>query len=78
MMLSSSTTGWVEMDVKCALNYWTQQQQHQQQHPHLPIVVGQLMIELHDDEDNQLLPGQYFMPPNCEQVTGKRVVCQAN
>lgn len=77
MMLSASMTGWVEIDVQYALNYWSQQQQHQQQQ-HMPILVGQLMIELHDDEDKQLLPGQYFMPPNCEQVTGKRVVCQAN
>lgn len=74
MMLSTSMTGWLEVDIKCALNNWTQQQQQHQQH----LVVGQLMIELHDDENNQLLPGQYFMPPNCEQVTGKRVVCQAN
>ncbi|XP_017867694.1 PREDICTED: protein anachronism isoform X1 [Drosophila arizonae] len=75
IMLSSTKTGWVDIDVKCALTYWAQQQQQQQQqqqhptqHSHLPIEVGLLMIEVHDDEDNQLLPGLYFQPPTCVQA----------
>ncbi|XP_023168351.2 protein anachronism isoform X2 [Drosophila hydei] len=76
IMLSSTKTGWVDIDVKCALTYWAQQQQQQQQpqssqqqlHSHLPIEVGLLMIEVHDDEENQLLPGLYFQPPTCVQA----------
>jgi len=79
-MLSSSSTGWVEIDVKCALAYWEQQhrQQLRQQQPLQPqltaSVVGILMIEVHDDEENLLRPGLYFAPPTCDQA-GKRVVC---
>lgn len=84
IMLSSTKTGWVDIDVKCALTYWAQQEQQQRQqqqplqqtHSHLPIEVGLLMIEVHDDEENQLLPGLYFQPPTCDQA-GKRVVSQA-
>ncbi|XP_017835791.1 protein anachronism isoform X2 [Drosophila busckii] len=77
MMVNSSTVGWVAIDVRCALNFWTQQQPQQQQQQqqqaaaagvHAPTVVGLLMVELHDDEDNQLLPGQHFMPPTCEEA----------
>jgi len=71
MMLSTTKTGWVDIDVRCALNYWAQPQRPQE-----PMVIGQLMIEVHDDEENQLLPGLYFQPPTCDQA-GKRVVCQA-
>ncbi|XP_070069575.1 protein anachronism isoform X2 [Drosophila takahashii] len=70
-MLSSSATGWVEIDVKCALAYWEQQhrQNPRQQQPHLTSsVVGILMIEVHDDEENPLKPGLYFEPPTCEQA----------
>ncbi|KAH8297133.1 hypothetical protein KR044_005328 [Drosophila immigrans] len=63
MMLSSTKTGWVDIDVKCALNYWSQQQQAQS-----PILVGVLLIEVHDDEENQLLPGLYFQPPSCDKA----------
>ncbi|XP_034108380.1 protein anachronism isoform X1 [Drosophila albomicans] len=63
MMLSTTKTGWVDIDVKCALNYWAQQQQTQS-----PIVVGVLLIEVHDDEENQLMPGLYFQPPSCEKA----------
>lgn len=84
-MLSSAMTGWVEIDVKCALAYWEQQmrqeeqqqQRHSQQQQQLAAsVVGMLMIEVHDDEENPLRPGLYFAPPTCDQA-GKRVVCQA-
>ncbi|KRF80517.1 protein anachronism isoform X1 [Drosophila virilis] len=76
IMLSSTKTGWVDIDVKCALTYWAQQEQQQRQqqqplqqtHSHLPIEVGLLMIEVHDDEENQLLPGLYFQPPTCDQA----------
>ncbi|KAH8407471.1 hypothetical protein KR222_001699 [Zaprionus bogoriensis] len=100
MMLSTTKTGWVEIDVKCALNYWTQQLQLQQQqqtqtpaqaqaqaqaqagHQHLPIMVGQLMIEVHDDEDNQLMPGLYFQPPSCDKadlnVTSSKTLLNKN
>ncbi|XP_039147576.1 protein anachronism isoform X3 [Drosophila simulans] len=73
-MLSSSSTGWVEIDVKCALAYWEQQhrQQLRQQQPLQPqlaaSVVGILMIEVHDDEENLLRPGLYFAPPTCDQA----------
>ncbi|XP_022221648.2 protein anachronism isoform X2 [Drosophila obscura] len=70
-MFSSSMTGWVEIDVKCALAYWEQQQrQQQQQQPQqlIPSVVGLLMIEVHDDEENPLKPGLYFEPPTCDQA----------
>ncbi|KAH8401005.1 hypothetical protein KR009_002364 [Drosophila setifemur] len=89
-MLSSSTTGWVEIDVKCALAYWElqlrqeeqhnqrqlqqqqpkqqQQQQQQQQHQLASSVVGVLVIEVHDDEENPLKPGLYFEPPTCDQA----------
>ncbi|XP_046866369.1 protein anachronism isoform X3 [Drosophila willistoni] len=68
VMLSSSKIGWVDIDVKCALNYWEQQQC---QHSHSPLpasVVGMLMIEVHDDEENQLKPGLYFEQPKCDQI----------
>ncbi|XP_017044815.1 protein anachronism isoform X2 [Drosophila ficusphila] len=73
-MLSSSATGWVEIDVKCALAYWEQQhrQQLRQQQPLQPqltsSVVGILMIEVHDDEENPLKPGLFFGPPTCDQA----------
>ncbi|XP_034138738.1 protein anachronism isoform X3 [Drosophila guanche] len=72
-MFSAGMTGWVEIDVKCALAYWEQQQrqqqQQQQQHQQLlPSVVGMLMIEVHDDEENPLKPGLYFEPPTCDQT----------
>ncbi|SPP74442.1 protein anachronism isoform X1 [Drosophila guanche] len=72
-MFSAGMTGWVEIDVKCALAYWEQQQrqqqQQQQQHQQLlPSVVGMLMIEVHDDEENPLKPGLYFEPPTCDQA----------
>ncbi|XP_016971293.1 protein anachronism isoform X2 [Drosophila rhopaloa] len=77
-MLSSSSTGWVEIDVKCALAYWEQQNRQEQQHRQMlrqqqpqnqliTSVVGLLMIEVHDDEENPLKPGLYFEPPTCEQ-----------
>ncbi|KAM8712890.1 hypothetical protein ACLKA7_013251 [Drosophila subpalustris] len=64
MMLSTTKTGWVDIDVKCAINYWAQLPRAQ----YPPIVVGLLMIEVHDDEENQLLPGLYFQPPTCDQA----------
>ncbi|XP_017093343.2 protein anachronism isoform X1 [Drosophila bipectinata] len=76
-MLSSAMTGWVEIDVKCALAYWEQQmrqeeqqqQRHSQQQQQLAAsVVGMLMIEVHDDEENPLRPGLYFAPPTCDQA----------
>ncbi|XP_015040023.2 protein anachronism isoform X1 [Drosophila pseudoobscura] len=67
-MFSSSLTGWVEIDVKCALAYWEQQQRQQQPQQLLPSVVGMLMIEVHDDEENPLKPGLYFEPPTCDQA----------
>ncbi|XP_030384279.1 protein anachronism isoform X2 [Scaptodrosophila lebanonensis] len=67
MMLSSSKSGWVEIDIKCAIQYW-EQQQSQPQHAQPPFVIGLLMIEVHDDEENPLKPGLYFQPPKCEQV----------
>ncbi|XP_017150073.1 protein anachronism isoform X3 [Drosophila miranda] len=67
-MFSSSLTGWVEIDVKCALAYWEQQQRQQQPQQLLPSVVGMLMIEVHDDEENPLKPGLYFEPPTCDQT----------
>nr|XP_016930631.1 protein anachronism isoform X4 [Drosophila suzukii] len=75
-MLSSSSSGWVEIDVKCALAYWEQQQRQEQQHrqqlrpqPQLTSsVVGTLVIEVHDDEENPLKPGLYFEPPTCDQA----------
>ncbi|XP_016930632.2 protein anachronism isoform X5 [Drosophila suzukii] len=74
-MLSSTSSGWVEIDVKCALAYWEQQQRQEQQHrqqlrpqPQLTSsVVGTLVIEVHDDEENPLKPGLYFEPPTCDQ-----------
>ncbi|XP_034478997.1 protein anachronism isoform X2 [Drosophila innubila] len=71
MMLSSTKTGWVDIDVKCALNYWCQParaQTNNNNNSNAHIVVGQLMIEVHDDEENQLLPGLYFRPPTCDQA----------
>ncbi|XP_016968414.1 protein anachronism isoform X3 [Drosophila biarmipes] len=76
VMLSSSSTGWVEIDVKCALAYWEQQQRQEQAHrqqlrpqPQLTAsVVGTLVLEVHDDEENPLKPGLYFEPPSCDQA----------
>ncbi|XP_037715400.1 protein anachronism isoform X2 [Drosophila subpulchrella] len=69
-MLSSSSSGWVEIDVKCALAYWEQQQRQQlRPQPQLTSsVVGTLVIEVHDDEENPLKPGLYFEPPTCDQA----------
>lgn len=85
-MMSSTSTGWVEIDVKCALAYWEQQyrqEEHRQEQLRQPhprqlqsAVIGVLVIEVHDDEENPLRPGLYFEPPTCDQA-GKRVVCQA-
>ncbi|KAH8355694.1 hypothetical protein KR200_005304, partial [Drosophila serrata] len=75
VMMSSTSTGWVEIDVKCALAYWEQQHRqddhrqeqlrHRQQQNAL---VGVLVIEVHDDEENPLRPGLYFAPPTCDQA----------
>ncbi|KAH8277935.1 hypothetical protein KR018_010589 [Drosophila ironensis] len=68
-MLSSTMSGWVEIDVKCALAYWEQQmRQEQMQQQLVTSVVGMLMIEAHDDEENPLRPGLFFEPPTCDQA----------
>ncbi|KAH8314542.1 hypothetical protein KR059_011993 [Drosophila kikkawai] len=78
VMMSSTSTGWVEIDVKCALAYWEQQnrqdehRQDQVRQPHprqqQNAVIGMLVIEVHDDEENPLRPGLYFAPPTCDQA----------
>ncbi|KAH8253172.1 hypothetical protein KR032_003958, partial [Drosophila birchii] len=73
VMMSSTSTGWVEIDVKCALAYWEQQHrqdEHRQSHHRQQqnALIGILVIEVHDDEENPLRPGLYFAPPTCDQA----------
>lgn len=77
-MLNASKTGWVEIDIKRAIYIWENVSKQQlQNHPQsrLPVLVGWLMIEVHDEEEQPLKPGLFFKPPNCNQA-GKCVVCQ--
>lgn len=79
-MMNVSSTGWVEIDIRRAIYIWEnvgkqlEQAQQQQQQTRPPVLVGWLMIEVHDEEEQPLKPGLYFKPPSCDQA-GKCVVC---
>ncbi|XP_055387557.1 protein anachronism-like [Condylostylus longicornis] len=74
VMLNSSHRGWVEIDVKRAINIWDKfdKQSHDQNHNNTndskPVMVGWLTIEVHDEEERPLKPGLYFEPPKCSQA----------
>uniref|UniRef100_A0A1B0GCD7 TGF-beta propeptide domain-containing protein n=1 Tax=Glossina morsitans morsitans TaxID=37546 RepID=A0A1B0GCD7_GLOMM len=71
IMLNASKTGWVEIDIKRAIYIWENVSKQQlQNHPQsrLPVLVGWLMIEVHDEEEQPLKPGLFFKPPNCNQA----------
>lgn len=77
VMMNVSQTGWVEIDIKRAIYIWeeTAKQLQQTQQNRSPVLVGWLMIEVHDEEEQPLKPGLFFKPPNCNQA-GMCVVCQ--
>ncbi|XP_073845811.1 anachronism isoform X2 [Musca autumnalis] len=70
IMMNVSTTGWVEIDIRRAIYIWEnvgkQIEQNQQSRP--PVLVGYLMIEVHDEEEQPLKPGLFFKPPSCNQA----------
>ncbi|XP_075165848.1 anachronism isoform X2 [Haematobia irritans] len=70
IMMNVSTTGWVEIDIRRAIYIWEnvgkQMEQSQQTRP--PVLVGYLMIEVHDEEEQPLKPGLFFKPPSCNQA----------
>ncbi|XP_011291015.1 protein anachronism isoform X3 [Musca domestica] len=70
IMMNVSTTGWVEIDIRRAIYIWEnvgkQMEQNQQSRP--PVLVGYLMIEVHDEEEQPLKPGLFFKPPSCNQA----------
>ncbi|XP_065369386.1 protein anachronism [Calliphora vicina] len=70
VMMNVSQTGWVEIDIKRAIYIWeeTAKQLQQTQQNRSPILVGWLMIEVHDEEEQPLKPGLFFKPPNCNQA----------
>ncbi|GBP06549.1 Protein anachronism [Eumeta japonica] len=69
VMMNVSQTGWVEIDIKRAIYIWeeTAKQLQQTQQNRSPVLVGWLMIEVHDEEQ-PLKPGLFFKPPNCNQA----------
>lgn len=76
VMMNVSQIGWVEIDIKRAIYIWeeTAKQLQQAQPNRSPVLVGWLMIEVHDEEEQPLKPGLFFKPPNCNQA-GTCVVC---
>ncbi|XP_046810891.1 protein anachronism isoform X2 [Lucilia cuprina] len=70
VMMNVSQTGWVEIDIKRAIYIWeeTAKQLQQTQQNRSPVLVGWLMIEVHDEEEQPLKPGLFFKPPNCNQA----------
>ncbi|XP_037942086.1 protein anachronism [Teleopsis dalmanni] len=72
VMMNSSSIGWVEIDIKRAIYIWetVQKQQNLQQmsQTRQPVLIGWLMIEVHDEEERPLKPGLYFNPPKCEEA----------
>ncbi|XP_061401931.1 protein anachronism-like, partial [Musca vetustissima] len=70
IMMNVSTTGWVEIDIRRAIYIWENvgKQMEQNQQTRTPILVGYLMIEVHDEEEQPLKPGLFFKPPSCNQA----------
>uniref|UniRef100_A0A1I8PUI3 TGF-beta propeptide domain-containing protein n=1 Tax=Stomoxys calcitrans TaxID=35570 RepID=A0A1I8PUI3_STOCA len=71
IMMNVSSTGWVEIDIRRAIYIWEnvgKQMEQQAQQTRPPVLVGYLMIEVHDEEEQPLKPGLFFKPPSCNQA----------
>ncbi|XP_055920453.1 protein anachronism [Eupeodes corollae] len=64
LMMNVSQTGWVEIDIKRAIHIWETVERHRAS----SVLVGWLLIEVHDEEDRPRNAGLYFRPPKCDQA----------
>ncbi|CAD7077355.1 unnamed protein product [Hermetia illucens] len=74
LMLNTTTTGWVTIDVKKAIYIWERTEQQpftgrgsSNASNRWTVLTGWLTIDVHDEDERQLNAGNYFAPPRCEE-----------